>query len=205
MPDSGGAWTGNGRRLIIDAEKLFLVHVAVQGNILEPEVLERIPENEFYMFERGVFPGMLADNLRVYAYRIHGYWIDMGTPDQYRKLNCDIQQGICRSTARLTAGVSMGRGSRVHRSARVRGQVLTGEGCVIAEDAELEGPVILGKNCHIGKKALISNSVLWDNIRVGAGAQVINSILASGANISKGNIIKDQTLNPAAPPTADFK
>jgi NDP-sugar pyrophosphorylase family protein len=58
---------------------------------------------------------------------------------------------------------------------------------------------VIGRNCLIGNGASISNSVLWDNIFIGAGASVIGSIIASGAKIDENARLEDLTVNQHAP------
>jgi len=58
---------------------------------------------------------------------------------------------------------------------------------------------VIGRNCRIGAKAMIENSVLWDDIIIGAGASVIGSIIASGAKIDENARLVDLTVNQAAP------
>jgi mannose-1-phosphate guanylyltransferase len=173
--------------------------------LLEPDVLDRIPVNDFYMFERGVFPGMLLSGEPIYAYHLHGYWIDMGNPAQYKQVNFDILSGKCQSPDRPARHIAIGEGSNIHPSVQFTGQVLVDRDCTIDEDTEMRGPVILGSGCRIGKQSLISNSILWDNVSIGEGTQVLNSVIVSGANIDNGTVMQDTAFNPAAPPAPDNK
>jgi len=167
--------------------------------ILEPQVLECIPGNQFFMFEKGVFPHLLERGERVFAHASKAYWIDMGRPSQYHQLNCDILRGLCSSPLHRVEDMTIDQSSVVHPSARISGPAVIGGNCTISEDAIITGPVVIGRNCSTGKKAVIENSVLWDDIIVGAGASVIGSIIASGAKIDKNARLEDLTVNQAAP------
>jgi len=46
--------------------------------------------------------------------------------------------------------------------------------------------VIKGGNCRISNSALISDSVIWDNVNIGADAQINRSIIADGVSIKSG-------------------
>src|SRR3954467_13412771 len=48
--------------------------------VFKREVIERIPKGRALSVEREVFPGLLADGLRVCGYVDSSYWRDMGTP-----------------------------------------------------------------------------------------------------------------------------
>ncbi len=167
--------------------------------ILEPEVIDYIPENVFYMFEKGVFPNMLEKGEPVYAYTSDAYWIDMGTPEKYHQLNNDILCGKCKSPLHKAIPIISGPGTNIDTTAHMTGPVLIGAGCIIEENAELEGPVILGDGCHIKKGSRIANSVLWNNIVAGEKASITNSIIASGDNIENGTHIDGLTINHEAP------
>lgn len=52
--------------------------------ILEPEVLDIIPNNEKYDFARDLFPRII-DNM--YGYEMQGYWSDIGTLSSYYLTN----------------------------------------------------------------------------------------------------------------------
>ena len=53
--------------------------------ILEPEILDLIPENEFYDFARDVFPKMIDDRKDLYAFRSSAKVQGINTFEDYRK------------------------------------------------------------------------------------------------------------------------
>lgn len=167
--------------------------------ILEPSVLGYIPDNQFYMFEKGVFPVMLEKGEPVFAYASKSYWIDMGRPSLYHQLNCDILHGLCSSPLHKVEDIIIDRSCVVHPSARITGPAVINGNCNISEDTIITGPVVIGRNCRIGKGAIIENSVLWDNIVIGAGASVTGSIIAGGAKIEDNARLEDLTVNQDAP------
>lgn len=63
-------------------------HLANAGiYILEPEVLDRIPAEMVYDFGHDVFPGLLAEGIRVAGYVIEDLLIDIGLPEKYAEAN----------------------------------------------------------------------------------------------------------------------
>jgi NDP-sugar pyrophosphorylase family protein len=64
----------------------------------------------------------------------------------------------------------------------------------------ITGPSVIGRGCRICKNAVIENSLLWDDITVGEGSIIINSIIASGAKIDNRQRLEGRTINPKAPP-----
>ena len=172
--------------------------------ILEPEVLDYIPDNKFYMFENGVFPRMLEKKAPFYAYHNRAYWIDMGTPEQYHRINCDVLQGKCSSPLHKTGQIIIAEGCEIHPSACLTGPVMLASDCKVGAGARINGPSVIGHGCRISRDAVIENSLLWEDITVGEGAIIINSIIASGAKIDKRQRLEGLTINyqsPAGPAT----
>ena len=167
--------------------------------ILEPSVLDNIPAGEFYMFERGVFPTLLIKGERVYAYQSKSYWIDMGTPAKYHQLNMDILRGACASSLYTGGNISAGEGSFVDPSCEIKGPVLMGNECRLERNVRITGPAVIGNKCHLKQGCKIENSLLWNKIVIGSQAEIINSIIASGANIEDNAHLRDQTYNHEAP------
>ena len=167
--------------------------------ILEPEVLGYIPDNQFYMFENGVFPRMLEKRAPFYAYHNRAYWIDMGTPAQYHRVNCDVLQGKCSSPLHTAGDVIIAEGCEIHPSARLTGPVMLAGGCRVGANVCITGPAVIGRSCQIYGGAVIENSLLWEDITVGEGAIIINSIIASSAKIIENSRLEGQTINQDAP------
>lgn len=78
--------------------------------------------------------------------------------------------------------------SRVGRSSKIQGVGMIGSSCAIGEDCRVEGTVI-GNFCRIEDKATVLGSHLWDAVEVGAGATVIQSILADGCIVMAGAVV----------------
>ncbi|MDD5647594.1 MAG: NDP-sugar synthase [Dehalococcoidia bacterium] len=169
--------------------------------ILEPDVLDYIPDNQFYMFENGVFPRLLENGAPFYAYHNRAYWIDMGTPEQYHRINSDLLLGNCSSPLHAARDLIISEGCEVHPSASLTGPVMLAEGCSVGAGARITGPAVIGRGCRIAGGAVIENSLLWEDITVAEDAIIINSIIASGAKINKGQRLQGQTINHKAPTT----
>jgi mannose-1-phosphate guanylyltransferase len=148
--------------------------------ILEPEVLRHAPENSHYMFERGLFPRLLELDEPVYGYPFRGYWLDMGTPEKYLCLNCDLLRAT--ATSHLTPGmnrddISYAADAIIHPSARITGPAIIGSKCRIEPGAQIKGPVVMGEGCHIGEGASIESAVLWKGVSVTTKASLKQCVI----------------------------
>lgn len=149
--------------------------------VLEPEVLDYIPAGHF-MFERGLFPLLLERREALWGYPFSGYWVDMGTPEHYLKLNYDLLQ---------SRGGNRFQGCHIHPTARVEGPVILGKGSSLGPRARVKGPAVLGEGCQIEGEVLIEGSVLWQGVEVGEGTTLKNSIVASHCHIGRGCWLDD--------------
>jgi mannose-1-phosphate guanylyltransferase len=176
--------------------------------ILEPEVLQYIPANSHYMFERGLFPLLLEMDKPVYGYPFSGYWLDMGTPGKYLSLNCALLSSEASSplTDSLNkGGICCGHDVTIHPSARIVAPVVIGDNCQIGQGVHISGPVVIGADCHIEEGASIQDAVLWSRARVGANARLRRCIVGSHTSIEPDSQVADYVVThsettPLSPP-----
>ncbi len=148
--------------------------------ILEPEVLRHIPKNSHYMFERGLFPRLLELDEPIYGYPFSGYWLDMGTPDKYLRLNCDLLRA--EATSYLTPiinryDISCVEDALIHPSAKISGPTIISSQCHIDQGVRIKGPVVIGEGCHISQGASLESAVLWPGVSVEAGASLKQCVI----------------------------
>ncbi len=154
--------------------------------LLEPEVLEHVPPNTHYMFGKELFPLLLELGEPVYGFPSSGYFLDMGTPGNYLRLNCDLL--LLKAKSALIGGLN-GEGVGcdkeviIHPSAEVVGPAVIGSRCRIDQKACIKGPVVMGADCHIGEGANIEVAVLWRGVNIGAGVTLKQCILGTNTKI----------------------
>src|SRR4029077_10263078 len=61
--------------------------------VFEQEVFSLIPGGIPYSVERGLFPQLLALKKPVFAKRLPGYWLDVGTLEKYQQAQKDVAEG----------------------------------------------------------------------------------------------------------------
>ncbi len=156
--------------------------------ILEPEVLGHVSAGSHYMFEKGLFPLLLELGEAVYGYHFNGYWLDMGTPEKYLCLNCDLLLSKAKSV--LIGGLSRdevccNKEAIIHPSAKIAGPVIIDSRCRIGQRVHIRGPVIIGADCYVGDDASIEKAVLWRGVNIDAGAVLKQCIVGSNTKIIK--------------------
>lgn len=152
----------------------------------EPEMLDRIPDDDSAIrdgfSERVLFPGIIADGLRVQGV-LEDLWVDVGAPDRYMRATRLLLE---RTADRLDASVILLEGADVSDDASTQGLVCIGRGASVAAGATVIGPAVIGHGVSIATGALVDGSVVWEDAQIGAGATVINSILGAGTTIGAG-------------------
>jgi len=156
--------------------------------ILEPEIIKYIPSNVHYMFEKGLFPGLLEAGEHVYGYPYRGFWLDMGNPGTYFSLNMDLLMSKVKSPLIVPFksgkdGIRCGAGVKIHSSVVVTAPVLVDDSCLIGKRVHLKGPVVIGRNTRLDDGAVVEKVILWDNVTIGANSRLENCIVCSRANI----------------------
>ncbi len=164
--------------------------------ILEREVLEHIPSGKRVMFEHDVFPKLLSAGEPLYAYPIDAYWIDIGTLENYRQLNCDLLTGKCPYPGSETATLRVPNDCLVHPQARFHGPVLVGEKCKIGYGVQIIGPTVIGAGCQIEDCAIIEKSILWQRVTVGKNAVLKDCIVASNSYIVDSSGLEGVVVTP---------
>lgn len=162
--------------------------------ILEPGILDAIPENENYSFEYNVFPDLLSRQKSFYAFIMkENYWRDIGTPQSYLAAHHDFLDGQIKGFKVEKSGKS-----DVATAAIVDKNSIVGENCVVKPNAKIINSFI-GAGVHIEEKAVVENSVVWAHTRISSAAHIQNAFVGRscyiGKNVSvgKGAILGDKT------------
>jgi len=137
--------------------------------VLEPSVIDRIPDGRKVSIERETFPAMVEDG-SLFAVPSDAYWVDAGTPATYLQAQLDLVDGV-RGTP--------------ERAINERSRVST--------DADVSHSVVMA-DVVIETGATVQDSVLLPGARVGSGARVHGSILGFGASVGAGSSLTELTV-----------
>ncbi len=161
--------------------------------IINPRVMDLVPENKKYDFAKDLFPRLIGG--KMYGWRVEGYWCDVGSIKDYYTCNydaatgkvggidkiplyngciipddCDIK-GDAQNTV-FHSGVSVGRdsvieGSIICRNAKIGQNVKINPGCVIGSGCVIENNCVIGQGVRIyaGIKIKKGSVVMRDIIR----------------------------------------
>ena len=162
--------------------------------ILEPKVLEYVPEGEPFMFEYGVFPRLLENKEAFYAHIHSGYWIDIGTPASYLKANMDVIAG----EVNVLGPPETRRGGNVDPGSEIDSRSVVDVTTTVKGGSRIVNSVI-SRNCFIEERVTIENSVIRGGSRISQGAVLRNCIIGKGSYLGRsvlqvGAILGDKSV-----------
>jgi NDP-sugar pyrophosphorylase family protein len=162
--------------------------------LLERELLDLIPAGRPVSIEREVFPALLARGVPCFGFVARGYWIDIGSPDSYRRAQVDLLRGLVRTPVSppgtRRGDVWIGEGAALAPTAALRGPAVIGPGARLAPEA-VAGPLtVLGAGVSLGPGARVEGSVLWERVEVGERAVLQDAVVGAGARIGAGAYVE---------------
>jgi len=145
--------------------------------VLEPSVIDRVPENAKLSIERVVFPAMVDDG-SLFAIATDDSWVDTGRPETFLSANMSAVAAAGESIIDRTAEVAadavversvVGAGARVGSGARVVGSVIF-PSAHVGQRAVVESGLVMGS---VGDDAVANDVVVGTEGAIPAGARVV--------------------------------
>lgn len=146
--------------------------------IVKKSAFDDVPKDEEYDFSRQLFPALMAQGARFYAWEMKSYWVDIGRVQNYLEGNRHTILGRAEVAPDVV----------VPESATLLPPFIIGSGTTIASDCTIGPNTIIGKHCRIYKGARVSGSVLYEDVVIGSGARLTDCVVAAnsflGSNVS---------------------
>ena len=167
------------------APKSDLVNAGVY--VFEPDIfplIDATPRSARGEFEITDTIRMLTAKRDVYAYRLPGPWIDVGTPWDLLAANAALLKSLKGAV----------RGD-VSPKAHLEGEVVVEEGARVLPGAYLRGPTIVGRDAEVGPNCFVRPSTsLGARTKVGNACEVKNSIVMDETHIPHQNYVGDSVI-----------
>jgi len=138
----------------------------------------------------------LCKDAEVVPLKIERYWLPIGYPWDLLNANEHLLSRMSKSriegeveNGAVIKGVAIiGKGSIVKSGSYIEGPVVIGENCTIGPNCYLRPFTAIGNNCRVGNGVEIKNSILMDNTHVGHLSYIGDSVLGENVNIGAGTI-----------------
>jgi NDP-sugar pyrophosphorylase family protein len=175
--------------------------------VLEPEAIARFPQGRL-SFEREVFPGLLEQGAHLEGWVGEGVWADLGTPERFlagHRLALDgrLEWPSLEEVEQVAPGRWQHPSADVDPGARIRGPVLLAAGTQVGQGATVGPYAVLGEGTHVGEGAMVTDSVVFDHVRLAGGAQANGALighhacLGCEALVEPGTVVGDECHVPA--------
>lgn len=145
---------------------IYIFNWKVLRDYLEKDALLSESEHDF---GQNILPAMIADNLKLYAYRFQGYWKDVGTIESYWEAHMDLLKEDLELSLNNTNWRTYSHDSNfppqlIEETASVA-HSLVNNGCVVS--------------------GTLNHSILFENVRIDKGSTIKQSILHPGVRVGK--------------------
>lgn len=164
--------------------------------VLEPSVIDLVPDGVRCNVEREIFPQLVGHGL--YAHAAHGYWNDIGTFPSYRAAQVALLDGRVTGAGFWSNAHDSGadrsyiaKDAAVAPSVRVEHPVSVGAGAIVESGSVIGPHAVIGRCAHIGPGTRVRRAVVMEETHIGRDAQVVDAIVGEGARIEDGCSITD--------------
>ncbi|NJK27372.1 MAG: NTP transferase domain-containing protein [Coleofasciculaceae cyanobacterium SM2_3_26] len=170
------------------ASEIFSDTVNTGTYILEPEVLEYLPENQESDFSKDLFPLLLEKEELMYGYVADGYWCDVGHLDAYREAQYDALQrkvSIQYGYAEIRPGVWVGQNTYIPDTAKIEPPVLIGSNSRVGDRAQISAGTVIGDNVTLGSHVDLKRPIIWNGAIVGDEAHLSACVISRGTRVDR--------------------
>jgi mannose-1-phosphate guanylyltransferase/phosphomannomutase len=170
------------------SSEIFSDTVNTGTYILEPEVLEYLPENQEVDFSKELFPLLLEKDEPMYGYIAGGYWCDVGHLDAYRESQYDgLYQKVKLDYAyeEQSPGIWIGQNTFIEPSAKLEAPCLIGSNCRIGARVQVAPGTVIGDNVTIGADATLKRPIIWNGVIIGEEVHLRACVIARGTRVDR--------------------
>ncbi len=170
------------------SSEIFSDTVNTGTYILEPEVLQHLPDNEECDFSKDLFPLLLERGDPMYGYIADNYWCDVGHLEAYRESQYEALQGDVKidfAYPEQSTGIRVGENTTIDPSANIQPPVLIGNNCRIGPRVNIEAGTVIGDNVIIGAEADLKSPIIWNGVIIGEQTHIWACSISRGARVDR--------------------
>lgn len=179
---------------------------------LEPSVLKNIPENKVCDLKKDLFPQLLSQGFNFQAFICDGYWCEIETQENFKKVQFDIIGGktnkkppfiaenvFTESTVPtgnfvIVPPVYFGKNVQIESGAVIGPYAVIGEGSLVSKGSKIRESILL-KNVYVSSMCTVNGAVLGEGVSVKKGASVFeNCVLGQDVIIGEESVIANGVM-----------
>jgi NDP-sugar pyrophosphorylase family protein len=147
--------------------------------LMQPQVIDRIPEGRKVVIEREVFPA-LADEGGLFGYIHSGTWFDIGSISDFRNANFALLESKAKDK------VILENDANTSKSAKLTCPALVGDRTTVEDGANIGPLAIIGRRVQIRRNARVTRSIVFDDVEIGTGASIEGAVIGNSVRIGAG-------------------
>ncbi|MBV9866087.1 MAG: NTP transferase domain-containing protein [Abitibacteriaceae bacterium] len=152
--------------------------------LVKRSVFDSVPKDEPYDFSRQLFPRLMSEGARFFAWEFRGYWVDIGRVQNYLDGNLHLIKG----KAEIAPGV------HIPESATLVPPFLVGEGTHIGASCVIGPGAIIASGCVLGAGTNVSGSVLHQNVWIGQAARLNDCVVAAHSRLGDSVSVEPMSI-----------
>ena len=158
------------------------IYIFTYKTLRKALIRDAADEKSDHDFGKNIIPMLLGEGKRLFAYKYHGYWKDVGTIKSLHEANMDL----ISADPDLNFDSIMG-GLKIYSADRDSYPQYIGRNASICDSLVNQGAVILGK---------VSKSVISEDVYIEKGAVVDSSVVMPGVTIEKNAVVRNAVIAP---------
>lgn len=192
---------GNYLKGIIEKPKETKISMINTGlYILDAEIFRELKKME--LSERGEYEltdavKSLAKKKKIFCETVRGFWFSLTYPwymleaNKYflSKLDRSEIRGTIEPNASIKGNVIIGEGSLIRNGTYIEGPVVIGRNCRIGPNCYIRPSTSVSDNCRVGNACEIKNSIIMDDVNIGQLSYFGDSVLGENINIGAGTMV----------------
>ena len=152
--------------------------------ILKKEMFADVPLGVPHDFARQLFPALMEGGARFFAYEMNGYWVDIGRVGNYIEGNMHQIRGM----AQIAPDV------QIPENTTLISPYVIGAGTKIGGRCTIGPGVIIGPRCSIGDGSHLSQSVIYEDVSIGAKARLTGCVIASRSRLGRDVTVESHAV-----------
>ncbi|WP_298841315.1 glucose-1-phosphate adenylyltransferase [Clostridium sp.] len=166
---------------------VYIFTWSVLRQLLKDDSQDEISSHDF---GKNIITKMLNNDQKLFAYHFKGYWRDVGTIESFWSANMDLlsddnELNIHDDKWRIYTVNPMLPPQYIGPEASINNAMLN-EGCTVLGEVN---NCVLFQNVHVGKGSKISNSVILPNTKIGNNVVIDKAIIGSEVTIRRNSYI----------------
>ncbi|MCD7828791.1 MAG: NTP transferase domain-containing protein [Clostridiales bacterium] len=156
--------------------------------IVNPAVLDLVPDGVNYDFASHLFPDMMQEGKRLFGYHATGYWCDIGSLKSYRICWQHMMSSKIKNPTGLSSSFKSAPYGYPKGNYSIVPPVYIGKNVSIGDNTVLGPFTVIEDNVTVGSNSRLKKSIVMNNSSVGGGCDMIGAVIGDNCVIKSNTV-----------------